>query len=204
MIKTHFHPHFLSDALQNISGLIRSGSKQSSGAILKLADLLSYILYDNEKERVPLQHELLMVREYLGLEKMFYGNRITINLKEKTEIDNIQIAPLIIVTLVQHCCEQSLLSLQQKLIIDIEIKAEDKQLLFRLSCNGYYENINGIPQQNSSLAQVLKRVRALYPNKQRIETHLENGVFSLLIVLDAGELTAREIGKTEKSLYEPA
>ena len=49
IIKTHFHPHFLSDALQNISHLIRSHSAQAPNAILRLADLLSYFLYENEK-----------------------------------------------------------------------------------------------------------------------------------------------------------
>ena len=65
IIKTHFRPHFLSDALQNISYLIRNRATQSPDAILKLADLLSYFLYEMEKERVPLEKEIEMVRNYL-------------------------------------------------------------------------------------------------------------------------------------------
>lgn len=127
MIKTNFHPHFLSDALQNISDLIRNHSRQSPEVILKLSDLLSFILYESEEELIPLEKELLMIRDYLDLEKTFYGNRIVINLKEQGDIDGKTIAPLILLSLVQNCCEQFLISLQQKLTIDIEIKTEDKK-----------------------------------------------------------------------------
>jgi len=203
IIKTHFHPHFLSDALQNISHLIRNYSAQAPNAILKLADLLSYFLYDNEKERVPLEQEMQMVANYLELEKIFYGDRIVIHLKEPQEKNDIHIAPLIIISIVQHCCEQSLLSLQQKLVVEIDLKTQENKLEFSLHCNGYYEKINGILQQHAELNQVMKRVEVLYPGKQRMETHFKNGMFSLKLVLESENILP--IDKAQKKLkYEPA
>jgi Histidine kinase len=184
MIKTNFHPHFLSDALQNISDLIRNRSAQSPAVILKLSDLLSFILYESEEELIPLEQELLMMRDYLDLEKTFYGNRIVINLKEQGDITGKTIAPLVLLSLVQNCCEQFLISLQQKLIIDIETNAKDKKFIFLLSCNGYYENINGIPRQNTGLNQALRRIQVIYPGKHQLETHSENGLFSMSLILD--------------------
>jgi len=205
IIRTHFHPHFLSDALKNISSLIRSRSAQSEDAILKLADLLSYFLYENDRERVSLQQEMSMVHAYLELEKTFYGDRIVVNLKEPEEPDDLDIAPLIIVSLVQHCCEQSLLSLQQKLVIDIEIKTGDSQLTFKLSCNGYYETINGLPQFNSALNQALKRVEVLYPAKHQLETSLQEGIFSLRLFLEPEIVSPKKNDKQEIEIaYEPA
>ena len=202
IIKTHFHPHFLSDALQNISHLIRNHSAQAPNAILKLADLLSYFLYENEKERVTLEQEMQMVNAYLELEKIFYGDRIVIHFREP-EKNNIQVAPLIIVAIVQHCCEQSLLSLQQKLVVEIDLKAQNNQLEFSLYCNGYYENINGTLQQNAGLHQVIKRVEVLYPGKHKIETHLKNGMFSLKLFLETENTPS--IDRTEMKLaYEHA
>ena len=205
IIKTHFHPHFLSDALQNISHLIRSDSAQAPNAILKLADLLSYFLYENEKERVPLGQEMQMVHDYLELEKIFYGDRIVIYIRESGEKNNIHIAPLIIVAIVQHCCEQSLLSLQQKLVIEIDLKTQINQLEFILHCNGYYEKINGTLHQSAGLSQVIKRVEVLYPGKHQIETHLNNGMFSLKLFLESDNMPATPIDKSKMKLaYEAA
>ena len=205
MIKTNFHPHFLSDALQNISDLIRNHSTQSAAVILKLSDLLSYILYKNEEELIPLEQELQMLRDYLDLEKTFYGNRIVINLKEQGDITGKTIAPLILLSLVQNCCEQFLISLQQRLNIDIETKAEERKFIFRLSCNGYYENINGIPRQNTGLNQALRRIQVTYPGKHKLEAHSENGFFSMLLILEP-EVVSQDLLKKseEKTLYEPA
>ena len=203
IIKTHFHPHFLSDALQNISRLIRLHSAEAPNAILKLADLLSYFLYENEMERVLLEQETQIVHDYLELEKIFYGDRIVIDFKEPEEKNNnIHIAPLIIVSIVQHCCEQSLLSLQQKLVVDIDLKTQNNKLEFSLHCNGYYENINGSLQQNTGLNQVMKRVDVLYPGKHKMETHLKNGMFSLKLFLESENIVPTAIDKVEtKSAY---
>ncbi|MDB5221956.1 MAG: hypothetical protein JWN83_623 [Chitinophagaceae bacterium] len=205
IIKNHFHPHFLSDALQNISHLIRNHSAQAPNAVLKLADLLSYFLYENERERVPLEQEMQMVNDYLELEKIFYGDRIVIHFREPEKKNNIYIAPLIIVAIVQHCCEQSLLSLQQKLVIEIDLKTQNNQLEFSLHCNGYYENINGTLQQTGGLNHVMKRVEMLYPGKHRMETDLKNGMFSLKLFIDSENMHEKLINDVETKLaYEPA
>ncbi|MEO6489821.1 MAG: histidine kinase, partial [Ferruginibacter sp.] len=204
LIKTSFHPHFLSDALQNISALIRSRSTKSPAVILKLSDLLSFILYESAEELIPLEEELIMMKDYLDLEKTFYGNRILISLEEKGDTAGKSIAPLVLLALVQHCCEQFLISLQQKLTIEIKMDSETKDFKFRLSCNGYYENINGIPRQNTGLNQALHRIKVLYPNRHTLETHSENGFFSMRLMLDTGpgSLTPTKTGG--EHYYEPA
>ena len=205
MIKTNFHPHFLSDALANISDLIRNHSTQSPSVILKLSELLSYILYENEGEEIALDHEMLMVEEYLNLEKIFYGNRIVINLKQEGDTGNRFIAPLILLGLVQNCCEQFLISLQQKLNIDIAVISGEKQLMFRLNCNGYYENVHGAPYQNPGLKQALRRIQIIYPGCHKLEIHSVNGIFSMILLLEQESLNGRSIMQSDKTaFYEPA
>ena len=201
-IKTNFHPHFLSNALQNISGLIRSRSKQSAEVILKLSDLLSFILYESEAIWIPLEQELKMMKDYLELEKIFYGNRISVSLKEQGDVSGKNIAPLILLSLVQNCCEQGLISLQQKLTLDIETKTQADKFIFRLGCNGYYENINGTPQQNTGLNQALRRIQMIYQDKHQLKTHAGNGYFSMTLVLEP-ETVSQGKKKEVESLYEP-
>jgi LytS/YehU family sensor histidine kinase len=200
IIKTHFHPHFLSDALQNISHLIRNHSAKAPDAILKLADLLSYFLYENEKEHVPLAQEIQMVDAYLELEKIFYDDRIVIDIKKSGEENDIQIAPLIILGIVQHCCEQSLLSLQQKLVVEIDLKIQRNQLEFLLHCNGYFESINGTLHQSAGLKQAMKRVEVLYSGTHQMESQLNNGMFSFKLFLESENIHPIPIEKAEMKL----
>lgn len=204
MIKTNFHPHFLSAALQNISDLIRNHSDQSASVILKLSELLSYILYENEEESIPLDQEILMIRNYLDLEKTFYGNRIVTSLEEKGNTNGKKIAPLVFLSLVQNCGEQFLISLQQKLAIDIQINAEENGIIFRLSCNGYYESINGIPRPNTGLNQALRRIQMIYPERHKLETNTENGIFSMTLILESLPAYKNTRKKEKEVLYESA
>jgi LytS/YehU family sensor histidine kinase len=141
-----------------------------------------------------------MVKEYLDLEKTYYGNRIIANIKECGNLSGVDIAPLILLSLVQNCCEQSLISLQQKLLLDLEIKLVDDQLLFKLACNGYYEVINGISQQDKELKEALRRIELTYPRKHKIESYLENGSVKIILFLEL-EYSRH---KTEKELLEYA
>lgn len=204
MIKTNFHPHFLSAALQNIGELIRSNSDQSPAVILKLSDLLSYTLYENDEEAIPIEKEIMMMKDYLDLEKTFYGNRIQIIFSENVGEPGLTIAPLVLLSLVQNCCEQFLISLQQKLSIRIDVRSLDSKIIFGLSCNGYYENVNGVPNQNNELARVLRRIQAIYPGRHSILMNTENGCFSITLILEPIDKVIAESKSIQEGLYEIA
>jgi LytS/YehU family sensor histidine kinase len=183
IIKTNFHPHFLSDALKNIAHLIRNGSKESPKVILALSELLSYILYDSEKESVSVTQEIQMIKEYLSLEKIFHSDRIIIKLHETGNADDVSISPLILLSLIQNTCEQLLISIQQKLILDIKIKTEDKHFFFAMHFNGYYDTINGIVNPTSALSYALRRIEMLY-GKEVLKTNSEDDFFSIEMILE--------------------
>lgn len=199
LIKTNFHPHFLADALQNISFLIRHDSAQSPSVILKLADLLSYILYENETEKVPLSQELHMIKEYLDLEKVFYRNRIVIHFKEEGDTAGMKIAPLVLLSLIQNCCEQFLISLQEKLHINILAKSENNQLHFELRCNGYYQTINGVSHPYAGLNNALRRIQVLYKGRHRLKTNSENDFFSMVLFLELKNLPEIALKESEEN-----
>ena len=147
--------------------------------------------------------EKFLSPEKIFLEKIFYGNRIVINLQEQGDLNDKTIVPLILLSLVQNCCEQFLISLQQKLNIDIAINTQDNNFIFRLSCNGYYENINGIPRQNTGLNQALRRIQVTYPGKHYLETHSDNGFFAMTLTLKPEMISGKPKKQVEKkALYE--
>jgi sensor histidine kinase YesM len=191
IIKTNFLPHFLSDALKNIAKLIRSGSKLSPIVILKISDLLSYILYYCEKESVTACQELQMVTTYLELEKIFYEERVNISIDERGDADNLRMAPLILLPFVQNTCEQLLISLQQKLVLDISVRIAGTTLFFFIRFNGYYDRINGTLNPGSALSSSLKRIEALY-GRDVVKTNLEDEFFSFEIELDEETLLTNQ------------
>ncbi|MGZ3923262.1 MAG: sensor histidine kinase [Flavisolibacter sp.] len=183
LIKTNFHPHFLSDSLRKISSLIRSSSSQSPKVILKLSDLLSYILYDSEKKQVSLAQEMQTIREYLELEKLFHRERITIKLEESGNADDIYIAPLILLSLVQNTCEQLLNAPDRELRLELKIKTESRRVLFEMICHGCHDEIDSFSNSLPGLDNALRRIGVLY-GKESFTTRFEDAFFSVTVFIE--------------------
>ncbi len=186
LLKTQFQPHFLYDALQHIYYLIRKHSPESPETVLKLSDLLSYILYENEKDRVPLEKEIQIIKTYLGLKKTFYPDRLSVQLKQQGEITNINIAPLLLVSLVESCLEKFLHAPTQQLHLSLDIKTENGELYFLAECKSDFENEQEENNDNKWI-KPLKRIEMLYQGRHSFDVYSENGTTNLLLVIEAGE-----------------
>ena len=188
LLKTQFQPHFLYDSLQHILFLIRTRSEESASTVLKLSDLLSYILYENEKESVSLEKELDMVKAYVGLKKRFYPGQVKIQFDQQAIKHELRIAPLLLVSLVEDCFENFLRSGKRKLDLVINIKTEDKELYFQLECkNSFATELKNNKAQHQWIKS-FKRIEMLYPGRYHIEVETENEPASLLLILELDEI----------------
>lgn len=187
LLKTQFQPNFLYDALQHIFYLIHKHSPQSPDSVLKLSDLLSYILYENEKDYVPLEKEIQIIKTYLSLKKIFYPDRLWVQLKEQGETTGMNIAPLLLVSLVESCLENFLHTPVRQLNLSLDIKTENGELYFLMECKNNFENELAERTDDDKWIQSLKRIEMLYPGKHSFDVYSENGTTNLLLVLEGVE-----------------
>jgi sensor histidine kinase YesM len=187
LIKAQFQPGFLYDALQHIYSLINKNSPQSPSTILKLSDLLSYVLYDNEKENVPLEKELQIIKTYLSLKKIFYPECLDVQLTQETNVAGVSVAPLILLSLVENCFEE-FPDKSAKLSMNIDVKTENGELYFFIECrNNAKSEITG-PGENNQWARSLKRIEILYPGKCSFDVYSENEIAGLTLVLQTDKI----------------
>src|SRR5215471_1148727 len=78
-LKMQLHPHFLFNTLHGIATLVDSDQKNAKTMIIKLSALLRKTLGEDTPDLIPLRNELQFAREYLDLEKIRFGTRLTIN-----------------------------------------------------------------------------------------------------------------------------
>lgn len=199
-IKANFHPAFLSDALKKISFLLRTGSPESPVVILSLSDLLSYSLYDNDKEYVSLPQEIQMIKEYTSLEMKMMTGKLDITVDDNTQkFTHLKIPPLLLLSVVQNIYEHVQGKQQEALELKIKIACEQNMLLFQLNFKGIFYT----KENNESLPGILKnslhRIQLLYPDKYRLDSYLENNFLSLLLSIETDEqpIHTHQLNKTE-------
>ena len=88
LLKAQVHPHFLFNTLNNIYSFILNKSPNTKGLITKLSDTLKYMINECEAALVPLEKELKMIEDYMGLEKVRYGNCLNLEVEIKGDYTN--------------------------------------------------------------------------------------------------------------------
>lgn len=107
-LKAQIHPHFLFNTLNNLYALALKKSDKAPEMVLKLSDLLNYMLYECNADRVSLKKELELIDNYLELEKLRYGKNIQIEFIKNGNFNGLTIAPMLILPFIENAFKHGL------------------------------------------------------------------------------------------------
>ncbi|MEQ9300213.1 MAG: histidine kinase [Cyclobacteriaceae bacterium] len=96
LLKTQIHPHFLFNTLNNLYALTLKKADNAPAMVLKISDLINYMLYECNVERIGLGKEIKFIENYVEIEKMRFGDRLDFNLTLHGEIKDKKIPPLLL------------------------------------------------------------------------------------------------------------
>mgnify|MGYP000256266127 CR=1 FL=1 len=102
LLKMQIHPHFLFNSLNTIYGFALKKGDEAPEMILKLSNLLDYILYQIEKPTVFLENEINHLEDYITLEKLRFNDTLQVNLIKESAVENINIAPMMLIPFVEN------------------------------------------------------------------------------------------------------
>ena len=189
-LKSQLNPHVLFNNLNNIYSFALHGSNHTPTLILKLADIMRYMLYETQEDKVPLDKELAHLDSYVELQRIQLENRGTLVYEKKGEIDHLMIAPMMLISFVENCFKHASSSTIEDLKIIIHIEVNENEIIL-FTENSYTKKeiedeedtlqIGGI-----GLSNVKRRLALLYPEKHTlINKELTNlYVVNLTIQLD--------------------
>lgn len=132
-LKTQISPHFFFNTLNNIYSLAIEKSDKTPKIILKLSELMRYLLYETKLKRQSLEKEILVIQNYLDLERIRYGELLTINMDISGDIKNKKIAPILLLSFVENSFKHGANKNIGKIRIDIDFKIIEDFLYFSIS-----------------------------------------------------------------------
>ena len=109
-LKSQINPHFLFNSLNSIYALSLQKSDFTPDLILKLSDILRYLLYEGSEKKVSLTQEIKYLRSYLELEKVRHGDRMDLQIEIQGETDSCEIAPMLLIPFVENSFKHGLKS----------------------------------------------------------------------------------------------
>jgi sensor histidine kinase YesM len=107
-LQSRIHPHFLFNALNSISALIRDDPARAERLIERMAALLRFSLDADQLRTIPLRDELRITADYLDIEKTRFGERLAYTIDVSAELLDVAVPPLSIQTLVENSIKHSI------------------------------------------------------------------------------------------------
>ena len=184
VLKAQIHPHFLFNTLNNLYSLTLKQSPQAPNMVLQLSGLLHYMIHECSTPRVPLGKEIEFIQNYIELEKLRYGPRLTVSMRVSGEISTTFIAPLLLITFVENAFKHGASKQIDSACIDLALTVTDNTLLFRLE-NTRSELPNHALRESGGLGlmNVRKRLALLYPNAHELIIHANPHSFRIELSL---------------------
>jgi len=134
-LKMQLHPHFLFNTLHGISTLIDSDGKSAKAMIVKLSSLLRKAFEHGNSDLIPLQDELLFVGEYLDLETMRFGSRLTVTCTVDQNIRPLMVPQLILQHLVENAIRHGVACSRDRSWIEITARRTEARVEIRVRNN---------------------------------------------------------------------
>ena len=186
-LKMQIHPHFLFNTLNTIYGSAIAKNNQTPELILKLSNLLDYILYQTKKSLVPLQSEIDHLQDYLSLEKLRHGEKLEIKASFPTQNTQIQIAPMLFLPLLENSFKHGK-SQGNQTQVELKIETEENQIYFFLK-NSFEEDTSKTNLNSSGigLQNIQKRLDLLYPKCHEFILGKSNGYFIVNLSISASQ-----------------
>ncbi|MCK9422183.1 MAG: histidine kinase [Bacteroidales bacterium] len=182
-LKSQVNPHFLFNILNNICSLARKKSDSTENAIIKLSQIMRYMLQDSKDETVGLEKEVEYLQNYIELQRLRISGKVKIIFTVEGQPEHFSVAPLLLIPFVENAFKHGV-SYQDEAEIIINLSALGNTLVFTVE-NKIFGNREEFSDQGSGigLKNVIRRLDLLYPGKHELTILDKNNCYKIDLVI---------------------
>lgn len=167
-LKSQINPHFLFNTLNNIYTLTVIKSDKAPENLLRLSDMLRYMLYDTDNSHVPLKKEIDYLKNYVQLMGLKDSRGLNVTLELDESQPDLPVAPLLFIPLIENAYKHSKIEDLQKGFIHIQLKTEKKQIAFTVENSVSTTNFTKDKAGGIGLQNIRQRLELLYPERHEL------------------------------------
>ena len=171
LLKTQIQPHFFFNTLNNLYALAIEKSDNAPEAILKLSEMMQYVLYEVKESKISLLKEINYIHSYLELEKLRFGDAIKSKLIISGNIDGAVVPPLLFLPFIENCFKHGAKN-NDAIQVNIIFEKKDKILLFYVE-NNFNVISNEATKHGLGIENVKRRLQLLYPGEFTLKTEVK-------------------------------
>ena len=172
-LKSQINPHFLFNTLNNLYALTLKKDEKAPEIVVKLSEMMRYMLYECNEKRVSLRKEINYLRNYLDLERLRQNRAVEINFAVDGAVGNQEIAPLLFIPFLENSFKHGLNHTIKEGFVNIFLQVDAERVHF------FIENSKapamprpltaGKRSGGIGLVNVRRRLDILYPDRYTLD-----------------------------------
>lgn len=182
VLQEQINPHFLFNSLNVLYALAIKESKESPEVILKLSDILRYVIYEAKNETVKISEEVKLINDYLGLQSYRIDDSATIEFDVQVEDDK-RIAPLLFLPLIENSFKHGIKGDVGNTFVKIYLSSTNNKFVFKILNN----KINQQQEEKTEgvgLRNIEQRLSLLYADRHRFKVEDRGEEFYVELSID--------------------
>ena len=183
LLKTQLNPHFFFNTLNNIYSLVYKKSDNAPAAVMKLSEIMRYLIYGSKAELVPLEKEVEQLENYIELEKLRIKDPDFIDYHITGDISSHIIPPMLLITFAENAFKHGKRKVKSP-GINIEITAEKDRLTYSVKNYLLIEPNNSPHGEGLGMQNTRRRLELLYPDKHSLRIDRDNNSYEVKLELD--------------------
>ncbi len=182
-LKSQINPHFLFNTLHNLNYLALSKDDATSSVIIKLSNIMRYMIYEVNKESVPISKEIQYMKDYIELERIRLNKPFRIDFQVSKEVEEVNIAPLLLFTCLENAFKHGVSDKQGNCWIKVSLALEGKKLVYKVS-NSKVLKMQPASPSGFGLKNLKKRLELHYPNLHTLNIEETDDSFWIHLIID--------------------
>jgi two-component system, LytTR family, sensor kinase len=182
-LKSQLNPHFMFNALNSIRALVEENPERAQETITQLSNIFRYSLRIEKTEKVPLEDEIRIVRDYLALEKVRYEERLNYSITVDSDANRIEIPPMMIQTLVENGIKHGIAKLHDGGTVSIKASVDDTKLTIQIINSGSFSDSDLQKTTGFGVSNTKQRLQIIYGPSAGFKIYEENQNVIVLITI---------------------
>lgn len=179
-LRTQIQPHFFFNTLNNLYALTLKKSDNAPRMILKLSEMMQYVLYDVKGSKASLLKEINHINNYIDIEQLRFEDNIDAEMDITGDIEDVNVPPLLLLSFVENAFKHGVKE-NDKLKIGMSFEVlNNKYLEFTLTNNF---NVNAIREAGRGIGNenAKRRLTLLFANNFVLDSEIEGDIYKLFL-----------------------
>ena len=182
LLKQQINPHFFFNTLNNVYSMSLTNDVKTSEGILRLSDLMRYVIYRGNDKMVTLKEEIDYINDFLALQQMRFAHNVHISFQNDIADETILIPPLLFITFVENAIKHGVEEAEKSGFIKIFLKQLENKIDF--ICTNSIEENNYPHIAGMGLDNLQRRLNLLFPEQHTMITEKRNDEYFARLTID--------------------